>query len=182
MSKIETTLNPTQIRIAEALFGGSYGVRIGARAGNPVHVPVPVADMPEAAIVKMFAYGVQRTFNDAIGGSDTTQAEKVTAAEKMVEAYLAGQVGRRAVSTVDPVMAEIFTMLRPAAKADWLKTHDADAWKARDEEEIEADLQALFDGQSEDVQTALQAAANESLATKAAARKAKDSVLSLLKK
>lgn len=176
MAKIETKLSAAQVAIAEALFGGTYAVTLGKKAGTPTSVPVPVAGMPEAAIVKMFAYGVQRTFNDANGGSDTSLDEKVAGVKEMIADFLEGKVARSRASgeAVDPLVAEIRVLLRSDYKDAWTEENGKDGWKAREEDDIVAGIDALFESQDDETKAAITALAQESLdakARKAAAKK-----------
>lgn len=171
MAKIETILTDAQVRIAEALFGGSYGVRIGKRSGDPVHVPVPVAEMPEAAIVKMFAYGVQRTFNDAVGGADTDTEAKAAKVREMVADYREGNIGRRAAEGVDPLTAAIRAIIRPLVK-EAMKAEDWEAL-ADDAAELGKALDQVFADQDDATQARITESAKAKLAAAEAARKAK---------
>ena len=183
MSKIETTLSAAQVAIAEALFAGTYGVTLGKREGNPTFIPVPVADMPENAIIAMFAYGVQRKFNDSVGGADTALADKVIAARAMVDDFLAGKVTkpRGSSEAVDPMVAEIRLILRPDVKAGWIKANSADGWKALGEDEIAAMLDETFAEQDDDTKAAIEAVAKNNLAAKAAMRDSKKGLKITLK-
>lgn len=183
MAKPETTLNARQVKIAEALFAGSYGVTLGKREGNPTFVPVPVADMPEAAIIAMFTYGVQRKFNDAVGGADTKLDDKVASAQQMVADYLEGKVTkpRGTGESVDPMTAEIRLILRPDVKAGWIKANNAEAWKALGEDEIAAMLDDTFAEQDDATRAAIEAVAKNNLAAKAAMRDSKKGLKITLK-
>lgn len=184
MAKIETNLSAAQVRIAEALFGGTYAVTLGKREGTPTSIPVPVADMPENAVLAMFTYGVQRKFNDAVGGADTALADKVTAARQMVADYLEGKVqkARGSGEAVDPVTAAIRVILRSDYKAAWIAENGKDGWKARDEEEIVDGIDALFAAQPDEVKAQITELANAKIAADEAARKAKAGLSGLLKK
>lgn len=183
MAKLETTLTAAQVAIAQALFAGSYGVTLGKREGSPTFVPVPVADMPEAAILAMFAYGVQRKFNDAVGGADTKLEDKVAAARAMVADYLEGKVTkpRGSSEAVDPMTAEIRLILRPDVKAGWIKANNAEAWKALGEDEIAEMLDTTFNDQDDATQEAIKAVAASNLAAKEAMRNSKKGLKITLK-
>lgn len=61
---------------------------------------IPLADMPFAAIEAFVRYGVQRKFNDAVGGATRgdevyTPSMKVADAEAMLEDYRKGVVSKR---------------------------------------------------------------------------------------
>lgn len=163
MAKIETSLTAEQVKIAEALFGATYAVSIGKRSGESVHIPLPLADMPAAAWLKIMSYGAQRTFNDAVGGSDKTAEDKVAKIKEMIDAYLAGDIGRRASASVDPVTAAIRSIIRQLWKAQ-----DADGYKAaKDEDDIDDRLDAIFAGQPEDAQAAIRKRAEADVAARA---------------
>lgn len=170
MSKIETTLNAAQVKIAEALFGASYGVTLGKRSGDTVTIPVPVGDMPENAIIKIFEYGVQRIFNDKVGGADTSAVEKADKVRELIEAFTRGEIrAARTGASVDPVLARAHAIIRPAVK----KAIGAEAWKALSEDERAEKLAAVFDAQPDATKDALFARANEELAREAEERKAR---------
>lgn len=163
-------LSKEQTAIAEALFADGYAVTVGKRTGNGVSREIPMAKMPLAAWRKIVGYGVQRTFNDAIGGSDTTQDEKLATVEKMIEAYLAGDIGRARAAGVDPLTAEIRIVMRQLVKAEM----EAEAYKAvANADDFDETLDAIFADQTEADQKAITAAAQVALDAKAEARKAK---------
>lgn len=152
----------------------SFAVTIGKREGNPVSIPVPVADMPANALFAMFAYGVQRKFNDAVGGSDKSVDDKVKAAREMIEAFTRGEVAkaRGTGESVDPVTAEIRTMLRSDVKAAWIKANSAEGWKALEEDAIVAMLDAAFAEQDDETRAAIESVAKANLEAKAAIKNA----------
>lgn len=169
MAKIETTLTEAQARIAEAIFGGNYAVTVGKRSGNGVSRAIPLADMPANAVLAIVNYGVQRKFNDAIGGSDTTQEEKLATVDKMIEAYLAGDVGRARAEGVTPMQAEIRIILRKLVKDQM----GAEAYKtASNADDFNETLDAIFAEQSDEDRAAIEAAAREALEAKAKAKQA----------
>lgn len=159
----------------ESIRSESFVVTVGKREGNPVSIPVPVADMPANALFAMFAYGVQRKFNDAVGGSDMTTDKKAAAVREMIEAYKRGEVAksRGTGEAVDPVVAEIRSILRPDVKAGWIKANDAAGWKSLEEDEIEAMLDDAFAAQDAETQAAIREVAVSNIAAKEAMRKAK---------
>ncbi len=184
MPKLETKLTAAQIAIAEALFGGTYVTTLGKREGTPTSIPVPVADMPANAVLALFSYGVQRKFNDAVGGADVALADKVTAARQMVADFLEGKVAkvRGSGESVDPLTAAIRTVLRADYKSAWCEQNDKAGWKSRDEDEIVAGIDALFEQQDDATKDAIRAAAQESIDAAERARKAKAGLGALLKK
>lgn len=160
MIKVETNLNANQIKIAEALFASTYAVTIGKRAGNPTSVAIPMADFPLTAWQKIVSYGAQRTFNDAIGGSDTDHAAKLKNAREMIEQFKQGIVGRVSAESVDPVTAAIRTIMRGKVK----NAYDEVKWAAftgLEPTEQNAKLDAIFDKQAEVAQKAIREVAEE---------------------
>lgn len=155
----------------------SFGVTIGKREGAPTFIPVPMADMPLNALQAMFTYGVQRKFNDAVGGADVALADKVKAAGEMVAAFTRGEVAkaRGTGESVDPVTAEIRSLVRPEVKAGWIKENDAAGWKAMDEADIVAMCDATFAEQDDETQAAIREVAESNVAAKAAIRTASKS-------
>lgn len=177
MAKLETNLSAAQLATAEALFAGTYSVTLGKREGTPTTIPVPVADMPANAILAMFGYGVQRKFNDAVGGSDQTLDDKVKAARDMIAAFVKGEVARARGTgeSIDPIDAEIRVIIRPEYKKAWVATNDPKGWKALSEDDIVAGIDALFADQDDATQAAIRELATANVKTKAdmAAAKAK---------
>jgi len=147
-------LTKEQTAIAEAIFAASYGVSIGKRAGEPTHVPVDMASMPQNAWLKIVSYGVQRTFNDMIGGSDTDVATKVAQTRDNVAEYLKGNVGRQAASRATPLEVAIRNIMRKLVTAKMDKEAKK-AWDALEADERNAQLDALFAKQAEPVKAKL---------------------------
>lgn len=152
MAKIETTLSDAQVRIAEALFALKPVVTVGKRAGNPVSTEIPLATFPEAAWLKIVSYGAQRTFNDAIGGSDTDQADKVKQVRAMIADYAKGIVGRQAAEGVDAVTAGIRNVMKAKLKAN-LKGDKLAKFEAMEGKELGETLDKAFAAQGEAFQT-----------------------------
>lgn len=153
----------------------TFSVTLGKRDGNPTTVAIPVGEFPANALMAMFAYGVQRKFNDAVGGSDKTVDDKVNAVNAMIADYREGKVARARATgeSVDPILAEVRMLLRPDVKAAYVATHDTGAWKALSEEEINKMLDLAYADQSAEVQNAIDAQAQANLDAKEAMRKAK---------
>lgn len=107
------------------LLTATYEVTIGKRAGETRTFRVNLADFPAHAIEKIIAYGVQRTFNDKVGGSDSTLDEKAATVEALIERWKAGDIGRAPAQGVDAVTAEarklIGAMLRKSKPEVWRK-------------------------------------------------------------
>lgn len=101
---------------------------IGRRAGDGKTLQFRLGDMPLAAVEKMLRYGAQRIFNDAVGGADTTVADKVTQAQAMIERFKAGEIGRAVRAGVDAVTAEARKLMRLAVRKSmpevWKKFKD----------------------------------------------------------
>lgn len=56
---------------------------------------VPLAEMPVESVLTLLRYGVQRKFNDAVGGSDTDVATKVAEVAAMIDEYKSGVTSKR---------------------------------------------------------------------------------------
>lgn len=78
---------------------------------------VDVTKLPANALEKIIAYGVQRTFNDAVGGSDKTPETKIEMVEKLIADYMKGEIGRQPGQSVDPLTKE----MRSIARAEYRK-------------------------------------------------------------
>ena len=96
-----------------------YTVTIGRRSGETKTFPVDWTKLPEAAKEKIIAYGVQRTFNDMVGGSDSTVEEKGKEIVEAIERYYAGDIGRKAAEGVAPEVAIARSLVKAALKAHW---------------------------------------------------------------
>lgn len=175
-------------------------------ASRTATVSIDLDALSPAIVSKIIAHGVTQKIADAAASAladcghglkgdgkkwdDLSDEQKAvvtaTALESMTkvrDALLAGEWGveRTGGAGVDPVVAEIRTMLRSDYKAGWIKAHNADAWKALEEAEIVAGLDALFAAQTPEVQSAITDAAKAEIARKAEARKAKSAVVGLVK-
>lgn len=74
-------------------FDNTFVVSIGARSDEATrHVEIDVAKLPANALEAIFHYGLQRKFNDAIGGKDKTLDEKVKIVREMADRFYAGLV------------------------------------------------------------------------------------------
>lgn len=95
-----------------------YTVTLGRRAGEPVTTPVDWARLPDAAKEKIIAYGVQRTFNDMVGGKKFPTIESKSAhVTEAIARYYAGDIGRAAVAGVSIEQAIGRQLVRAALKA-----------------------------------------------------------------
>ena len=96
---------------------------------------VTVADLPEAAVRKVFEYGLQRILNDS-SASAKTPAEAIQLAQKRLDSLVAGEIRQSRAGGGDPVAREAmrlavqFVKAHPSFKA-WLKVNDL---KATDKE------------------------------------------------
>ena len=106
------------------LLSATYEVTIGKRSGETRTFKVNLADFPAHAIERIIAYGVQRTFNDRVGGSDTTLEEKAETVRLLIERWKRGDIGRPTPQTVDALTAEA----RKLARATLRKSRP-DIWK-----------------------------------------------------
>lgn len=162
MSKIETTLTVDQVRAFEALMADTYAVTLGKRDGNPTSVAIPVGEFPPNVIAAIFAYGVQRKFNDSVGGSDKTLDDKVAGVKELVEQFKRGEVraARVAGESVDPFTAAVRTVMRPLYKAAWIKANGKDGWAALDDADIVSAIDTLYAAQPVAAKAQIDAAAN----------------------
>lgn len=122
-----------------------YNVTLGKRDGDTRVIAVDWSKLPEAAREKIIAYGVQRTFNDAVGGSDLTIDDKVKAVEKMLEAYYAGDIGRKRAEGVSAETAIARSLIRAAIKAKYgAKSPQWAAFTGLSDDAQAAKLDALY--------------------------------------
>ena len=106
-----------------------YTVTLGRRAGEPVTMPVDWEKLGDAAKEKIIAYGVQRTFNDMVGGEKFPTIEAKTAhVTEAIARYYAGEIGRVASAGVSTEQAIGRKLVRQAIKAKYGAT--SPAWKA----------------------------------------------------
>lgn len=89
---------------------------IGKRNAEGKVIQNRLGDFPAEAIAKMLRYGHQRIFNDAVGGADTTVADKVTQAQAMIERFKRGEIGRQVSAGVDAVTSEARKLMRQAVR------------------------------------------------------------------
>lgn len=153
----------------------SYAVTLGKRDGNPTSVAIPVTEFPANVLAAIFAYGVQRKFNDSVGGSDKTIDDKVKGVNDLIEQFKAGEVraARTGGESVDPFTAAVRAVMRPLYKAAWTKAHGSDGWKALEEADIVAAIDKLYAAQSPEGKAKIDAAANGRIEADRIAREAK---------
>ena len=175
MAKIETTLTIDQVRGFEVLMADAYAVTLGKREGNATSVELPVAEFPPNVIAAIFAYGVQRKFNDSVGGSDKTIEDKVAGVKELIEQFKRGEVraARVAGESVDPFTAAVRSVLRPLYKAAWIKKNGKDGWAALEETDINAAIDKLYAAQDEAGKAKIDASANAKMESDRIAREAR---------
>ena len=93
-----------------------YSVTLGKRAGETKVLPVDWERLPAEAQAKIIAYGVQRTFNDAVGGGDLSIDDKVKIASGMIADYYQGKIGRKRAEGVSDEVAIGRQLVRAALK------------------------------------------------------------------
>jgi len=167
MALIETTLNEAQVHTMEKLLAGSYAVSIGQRSEEETrHIAVPVHTFPENAIIKVFDYGIQRIFNDKVGGLSLDAAE--TKVRARVAEFAEGKIRKSRTSgeKVSDLAIEVRRMILVSIKASLSK----EAWKALSEEERADKADEQFEAQSEKVQADILAKAQANLDKKAKER------------
>lgn len=81
-------------------------------------LPVDWEKLPQAAREKIIAYGVQRIFNDMVGGSERfpTVEDKVAHVTDAIERFYKGEIGRGGGVGVSPEVAIARQLLRAALK------------------------------------------------------------------
>lgn len=175
-------------------------------ASRTASVSIDVDALSPAIIAKLVAHGVTQKIADAAASAladcghgkkgdgkawdDLTPDQQAvvtkTALESMTkvrDALLAGDWGieRTGGAGVDPVVAEIRSILRADYKKGWIAEHNAEAWKALEESEIADGLDTLFAAQDADTQIAITHLANKRIAQRKAERDAAKSVIGLIK-
>ena len=156
-------------------------------------VTMDVTKLTDEIVAKLVLHGLTQKVSDSAASALTDagfkgqkfadltegqQAEVQKAAReamtKVAASLESGEWGveRTGGAGVDPVTAEIRSMLRPDYKAAWIAENNKEGWKALEEAEIVAAIDELFAAQDADTQDAIEAAARESLRLKAAAKNA----------
>ena len=97
----------------------TYNVTLGKRSGETKVIAVDWEKMPDTAKEKIIAYGVQRVFNDMVGGSDSTLEDKVKDVEAAVARFYAGDIGRKAAEGVSAEVSIGRSLVRQALKAKY---------------------------------------------------------------
>jgi hypothetical protein len=109
-------------------------------------LPVDWAKLPEAAREKVIAYGVQRIFNDMVGGAERfpTVEKKVAHVREQIERFYAGDIGRKAASGVSTETAIARQEARRLVKAKLgAKSPEWAAFTGLGDEEQNAKLDAV---------------------------------------
>lgn len=77
------------------------------------------AKLPANAQEKIIAYGVQRIFNDMVGGSERfpTIEDKMAHVDAQIARFMAGDIGRAAATGVAPAVTIARQLVRAALKA-----------------------------------------------------------------
>lgn len=120
-----------------------YTITIGKREGEKRSFVLNWDKLPQVAQEKIIAYGVQRTFNDAAGGSDNTLADKVAIVEALMERFYAGDIGRARAAGVSEEVAIARQLIRAALKQAWGgKSPEWKAFTGLSDAEQEAKLDA----------------------------------------
>lgn len=109
------------------LLSATYEVTIGKKATGGAGTrtfQVNLADFPVNAVEKIIAYGVQRIFNDKVGGANSTLDDKAKDIEALIERWKRGDIGRTPAQGVDAVTAEARKLIGAE-----LRKSKPDVWK-----------------------------------------------------
>jgi hypothetical protein len=107
-------------------------ILISTVAGKPL--PVDMSKMPNNALVKLITYGVQRQFNDGVGGKDVPADDKIAAATAKIAAFLNGEI--RATRGVGET--ELLRVSRRVAEAAFIAAKGKDSAEAKAVADMEA--------------------------------------------
>lgn len=115
------------------LLNQTFEITIGKKATGGAGTrtfQVKLHEFPANAVEKIIAYGVQRIFNDKVGGSDTTLEDKAKTIEELIAKWKRGDIGRAPAQGVDAVTAEarklVGALLRKSKPDVWKKIKDRD--------------------------------------------------------
>lgn len=140
-------------------------------AGKPL--AVDLAKMPNVALVEFLRYGVQRKFNDGVGGKDTPAEDKIAKALERIAAFERGEIRAARGAGV----SELLRVSRRVAEAAFIaaKGKDHPEVKALDDmdEDIWSDTMDMILAKN---QTKLQPAIDAQMEELARARAAKAAV------
>jgi hypothetical protein len=109
-------------------------------------LPVDWEKLPEAAREKIIAYGVQRIFNDMVGGAERfpTVEKKVAHVKEQIERFYAGDIGRKASAGVSTETAIARQEARRLVKAKLgAKSPEWAAFTGLEDDEQNAKLDAV---------------------------------------
>lgn len=81
-----------------------FDAALGEASVNDVTYQVDLTKVPNASLVRIFRYGLQRIVNDRCGGADKTDEKKAEIATGMIEAILSGEIAARRASTGEPAI------------------------------------------------------------------------------
>lgn len=144
-----------------------FDATLGEASVNDVVYQVDLTKVPNASLVRIFRYGLQRIVNDRCGGADKTDEKKAEIATGMIEAILSGEIAQRRASTGEPAINAyirriVRTVLGEKSKAAYAAI-PSDDQTARGEY-----LMAAYDKAPADVAAKILAAAEEAMAKHAA--------------
>lgn len=106
------------------------------------------AKLPANAQDKIIAYGVQRIFNDMVGGSERfpTIEDKVKHVEAQIARFMAGDIGRAASASVSNETAIGRSLIKAGLKAKYgAKSPEWAAFTGLSDDEQDAKLDALLE-------------------------------------
>lgn len=155
-----------------------FAITLGKRGEEKSFVQFNWADMPANAIVAMLEYGAQRTFNDKVGGSDKTLADKIRVTQENVDRYKQGIVRKPRAQTASE---EVWVPILRELIRDNLSDAKRKEYKALDAEKRNEWLDAIFDDMSEEMQENYETAAREQHEEREAEKAAKRAKLAKLK-
>lgn len=130
---------------------------------------VDLTKVPNASLVRIFRYGMQRIVNDRCGGADKTDDDKAKTASGMIEAILSGDIATRRASSGEPALNAYIRKIVRKAMGEASKAK-YDAIPSDDQAERATFLMSLFTGAPDDVQAKIMSAAEEAMATDLAER------------
>ncbi len=138
--------------LGEALIAATFETTI-AKAKT---FQLKLEDFPLEAAIALMQYGVGRKFNDAVGGADKDADTKVELATAMIEDWKAGKIGRQPTASVPNETKVRRTVVRELFNA---KANDTQrkAFKELSAEQQAEKLDAIFDKQNAERQTAIMA-------------------------
>lgn len=117
---------------------------------------LPMAEFPLEALGKFLAYGAQRVFNDAVGGSDKTADDKCALVKTMIAEFKEGNIGKRRTSvSVDNVTKVARQFARKALRAVFVaKDKDWKGFTERERAEQDLILDKVLEGNPQFIEDA----------------------------